>query len=157
MQLDIGFVLELQYPASQENLKGFDERIKKLTQLKTEGGMKKLRDQITELNTELFKVYKAFQKERGKLEILDKKYQELFAKQSKSTSGFRKSSVNISEQECRNFRTEMAKNQLIRVQEVFSQSAIFSDEQLNNAVESYLKLPSFHVPALSPFPFKLGY
>jgi hypothetical protein len=157
LQLDIGFVLEFQYPASQENLKGFDERIKKLTQLKTEGGMKKLRGQIRELNAELFKLYKAFQQERGKLKILDKKYQELFDKQRKSTFGFGKSSVNISEQACRNFRTEMAKNQLIRVQEVFSQSAIFSDEQLNNAVESYLKLPSFRVPDLTPFPLKIGY
>ena len=150
-RLDVGFILEIQCPASEENLKGFDERNKKLTNLINEGGLKKLRAQIKELNADLLKVQRAIQHDLNKLKIIDEKYREQWHKQKKSTFGFGKSKVIIFEQECQNFRTEIKNKRLIRLHEVFSRSSLFSDEQRADAIESYVLIQSFYMPPLTPF------
>ena len=144
--LGVGFVLEVQHPASPNNINGFEDRHKKLNELINKGGMKDLRAKIKKLNTELFRIEKVIEHEVNKLKPLQQKYKEEYHKHSNSIFGFGKSSVDLIEREYKELVNEILNQRTTALIDVFYHSNLFSHEQSKNAADLYQKSPMAPVP-----------
>ena len=144
--LGVGFILEVQHPASPSNIDGFHDRHKKLNDLTNKGGMKDLRAKIKKLNAELFRIEKITEEEVKKLKPLQEKYKEQHRKQSNSIFGFGKSSVYQIEREYKELASKILNKRTNALIDVFYQSSLFSHEQSKNAADLYQKSPMVPVP-----------